>query len=268
LRLIPQQSSWGRLIVDESCVRKILTRFEVFPPFVDVLRTFGQKTGFEDDSSGAFHFRNDSRASVYETTYLVKHVEEHGRLESQEPWSIRQMGVYHKSGGSSGDVFIIINPSLPFRRRLKYARENGSRPCSRALHAMILSCTMENWRWYITDLEKRYLQMKDKAQLTRMDEKGEMDGLLSNIQFEDTQEIQVLQDKCQQLGHVFDMDRTVLQDMYGRIQTLPVINDALDETESDFISALIAEANIQMGRVNSLLKRLDGTVALVFEHSR
>jgi hypothetical protein len=109
---------------------------------------------------------------------------------------------------------------------------------------------------------------KDKAQLTRMDEKGEMDGLLSNIQFEDTQEIQVLQDKCQQLGHVFDMDRTVLQDMYGRIQTLPVINDALDETESDFISALIAEANIQMGRVNSLLKRLDGTVALVFEHSR
>lgn len=109
---------------------------------------------------------------------------------------------------------------------------------------------------------------KDKAQLTRMDEKGEMDDSLSNIQFEDTQEIQVLQDKCQQLGHVFDMDRAILQNMHCRIQKLLAINDTLEEAELDLISALIAEADIQMGRVNSLLKRLDGTVALVFEHSR
>ena len=101
-----------------------------------------------------------------------------------------------------------------------------------------------------------------------MDEKGEIDDSLSNIQFEDTQEIQVLQDKCQQLSHVFDMDRAILQNMHRRIQTLPAINDTLEEAELDLISALIAEADIQMGRVNSLLKRLDGTVALVFEHSR
>ena len=111
----------------------------------------------------AFVKQTDRRV---ETTYLVKHVEEHGRLESKEPWSIRQMGVYHKSDGSSGDVFVIINPSLPFRRRLKYVRENGSRPSIRALHAMILSCAMENWRLYISDLEKRYLQMV--TELTRL----------------------------------------------------------------------------------------------------
>jgi hypothetical protein len=70
MRLIPQQSSWGHLVVDESSLRKILTCFDVFPPFIDIIRTFGQKTGFEDDSSGGFHFRNDRKVSVYGITLL------------------------------------------------------------------------------------------------------------------------------------------------------------------------------------------------------
>jgi hypothetical protein len=63
--LIPQQSSWGHLVVDESSVRKILTCFNVFPPFVDIIRTFGEKTGFEGESCGGFHFRNDRKAEVF-----------------------------------------------------------------------------------------------------------------------------------------------------------------------------------------------------------
>lgn len=65
IRLIPQKSSWGPLVIDESSFRKVLTRFGVFPPFVDIARTFGRKTGFEDDSAGGFHFRNDRKTSVF-----------------------------------------------------------------------------------------------------------------------------------------------------------------------------------------------------------
>lgn len=97
-----------------------------------------------------------------ETAYVVKQVEENGREEG-DPWSIRQMGIYHKSDSSCGDVFIILNPSFSLKQRLKHLREFGSRPSSKALHTMILSCAMENWRFYITDLEGRYLRMVNYA---------------------------------------------------------------------------------------------------------
>ena len=63
--LIPQQSSWGRLVIDESSIRKILTSFNVFPPFIDVVRAFGEKTGFEDDSYGGLRFRTDYQNNVH-----------------------------------------------------------------------------------------------------------------------------------------------------------------------------------------------------------
>ena len=104
---------------------------------------------------------------------------------------------------------------------------------------------------------------KDKAQLTRVDEKGGNDIVMTDIQFEDTQEIQVLQDKCQQLAHLFGMDRTILRDMQTRLLTTTPIDERRGRAEADFMSAMVAEANTQMSRVNNLLKRLDGTIALV-----
>lgn len=98
-----------------------------------------------------------------------------------------------------------------------------------------------------------------------MDEKGEREMSMADVRFEDTQEIQVVQDKCQQLAHVFNMNRTILQDMETRFATIPPINGTQDVAELDFVQSLILESNIQMNRVNSMLKRLDGTIALVCE---
>lgn len=106
-------------------------------------------------------------------------------------------------------------------------------------------------------------QQKDKAQLTRMDEKGERDRSMADVRFEDTQEIQVIQDKCQQLAHVFDVNRTVLKNMELRFATIPPANGTQEVDESDFVNSLILESTIQMSRVDSMLKRLDGTIALV-----
>ena len=69
------------------------------------------------------------------------------------------MGVYHKKGGPSGDIFIVINASFPFRQRLKAVKHAQRTPSPGEIHLMIQSCTMEKWRWYISDLEKKYLDM-------------------------------------------------------------------------------------------------------------
>lgn len=91
--------------------------------------------------------------------YLLKHVEEHGRAEVSEKWSIRQMGVYHRSARSSGETFIILNPSASLQHRLKSISERPIIPSPWELQATILSCTMENWRRYVSDIESRCLHM-------------------------------------------------------------------------------------------------------------
>jgi Mg2+ and Co2+ transporter CorA len=96
-----------------------------------------------------------------------------------------------------------------------------------------------------------------------MDERRETSVSMAEVRFEDTQEIQVLQDKCQQLAHVLDMDRAILENMQSRFSLLPSINDIEEKAEVDSILSLIVEANIQMSRVNSTLQRLNGTIALI-----
>ncbi|KAF2234856.1 hypothetical protein EV356DRAFT_532406 [Viridothelium virens] len=260
--LIPQQSSWGQLVIDEDSMRKLLTYFNVFPPFLDVIRAFGQRTSYEDESYGGLHFRSGKSTAGLEIAYLIKHVERHGKLQSEEPWSIRQMGVYHKYGGPSGDVFIIINPSIPLQRRLADLKKCDGTDLPQKIHMAILSCMMENWRWYISDLEKRYVHMKERAQLARVNGIRWKALPMAEIRFEDIQAIQFLQDKFQELAHVFDMDRRILRDLQNRLGMLTA-GEHRKGDDSDLLRALLADSNIQMSRINSMLKRLDATIALV-----
>lgn len=94
-----------------------------------------------------------------EMTYLVKHVEEHGREEISEKWSIRQTGVYHRSCKVYGETFLVLNPSRSLQTRIKEFVTAKKNPAAQDVHAAILSASMENWRWYTSDLEHRYLYM-------------------------------------------------------------------------------------------------------------
>lgn len=58
--------------MDEGSIRKILTNLNAFPRFLDVLRSFGQRTGFEDDSAGGIYLRSDERKFTHGMISLVK----------------------------------------------------------------------------------------------------------------------------------------------------------------------------------------------------
>lgn len=53
--LILQQYSWGSLMISEEAIRKLCTRFNVFPPFIDILCNFGQRSAGTSDSTGSYH---------------------------------------------------------------------------------------------------------------------------------------------------------------------------------------------------------------------
>lgn len=53
--LILQQYAWGSLMISEEAIRKLCTRFNVFPPFLDTLCKFGQRDTGTSDSTGSYH---------------------------------------------------------------------------------------------------------------------------------------------------------------------------------------------------------------------
>lgn len=124
---------------------------------------------------------------------------------------------------------------------------------------MALSAAMDNWRWYISDLEKRYTKAKTNTQLSSINtqQPGECHA---NITFEDTQDIQVLQDKLSQSLHHLTTNHSIIEQIRNKRNGLVARSEQPDQT---FIETLMIEASMEMNRVTSILKRAKGTQALV-----
>lgn len=102
---------------------------------------------------------------------------------------------------------------------------------------------------------------KSKAQLTKIGQNGDAESPSAAIRIEDTQEIQVLQDKCQQLAHVLEMDFEVIERLQYHFASLSATDRSVES-----LGASLSEGKVQLKRVDRLLQRLDGTIALVFEN--
>jgi hypothetical protein len=75
------------------------------------------------------------------------------------------------------------------------------------------------------------------------------------------QDIQLIQDKCQQVAHALGNNTTVVRSILSHCANEPVSES--EKTELNFIYNLGVDANFQLSRVHSILSRLDGTFALV-----
>ena len=149
-----------------------------------MLQCFGQKEGYEGETYSHYacqktqsHMRRSILVTVQyhegiclfikqlilqitiEISYLIKHVELHGRGEERNPWSVRQMGVYYRDDNKHGNTFVVLNPSRAFQRRLKAVRQTLPIPSAHDIHILILSSATSSWRWCITDMEKNYESM-------------------------------------------------------------------------------------------------------------
>jgi len=81
---------------------------------------------------------------------------------------------------------------------------------------------------------------------------------VNSLRIEDAQEIQVLQDKCQQLAHVLDLNCELIRELRRHLERI----SAPDSCAESLVS-LLSESTVHAKRADRLLKRLDGTIALV-----
>jgi hypothetical protein len=94
-------------------------------------------------------------------------------------------------------------------------------------------------------------------------ESGERISEWTDIHFDDTQDIQVLQDQFLQTHHHLTTNRMILQEL---IQISLFSAGAQTHSENfsgRSIHGLIREAEVQTLRVASILQRVDATLALV-----
>lgn len=100
--------------------------------------------------------------------------------------------------------------------------------------------------------------------MTHVDEKGILDTMLgADIHFEDTQDIQVLQDKCLHASHLLDSDQVVMQNMQCILKksTMQAVHPPSEG--QNLLRNLSMEVNLEKKRIENVIQRLNATVALV-----
>lgn len=110
-------------------------------------------------------FKSDMLNLVEEITYNFYHVEQHGRSNLRDPWSIRQTAVYQKfSFKNENSTWIIVQLAKPIRNNIEKVIAGDGPPSSTTrghwllpivIHTMIMTMSQRNWKTYIQYLAKR-----------------------------------------------------------------------------------------------------------------
>ncbi|KAF2191181.1 hypothetical protein K469DRAFT_746598 [Zopfia rhizophila CBS 207.26] len=248
--LIPQRFSWDQLLISEKALRRLLHHFKVFPVFLDVLCAFGRQTSSTSDSLGGYHSQTNG----------TKSVEEHGREESQEPWSIRQMCIYHQQDKSfDNNNFIIINLTKSFQHRLKDARAHTTNPPTwREIHTLAVSYSTWHWRWYLGFWESKLSQLISKAHLSQVETSREKKHKpVLTIQYSDVQDVQVIYDRMNMVKFILGSNVRICNKLR---------NDFGNESLMEIVSTtdlFREELEMQLIRADNLLERTKSGSALM-----
>ena len=126
--------------------------------------------------------------AILDMSYLLRYAEQDF---SEDPWRIRQTGVYHRNSMDSGagsDLWIFLHPKKNSRFReclkiLENPQESSEKwPQSRRdLDFLLLSSYFGNWRWYLGDLSAKYEAIVSRDINQRSNPVGELNLYLIGV---------------------------------------------------------------------------------------
>ncbi|KAI0968146.1 hypothetical protein F4678DRAFT_443418 [Xylaria arbuscula] len=208
--IISQPHSWDRLLITRDTWDKLVAIYNIFPYFSETVLSFGLRTKNDGSTWNNFHSRTSLGLSGnLETCYTVRLFEKNHRVgEMNDPWSLRQIGVYHRLHALTGtSVWVLIKPSPELKNRLPerleaFSCNNSLRSIRHALvHITILTFSLHDWRDYIATQRSRIEQFEGKSFFSEADTINQNDYRLS---FEDRQRLQRLRQKLIKARSVLD----------------------------------------------------------------
>ncbi|KAI9788754.1 MAG: hypothetical protein M1816_006611 [Peltula sp. TS41687] len=301
---IRQSYTWSRLLISEEIFRRLFTRLKVHPDFLDVVHIFGEKVGPVEESFSAFFAQLSPQPSIttaigenvhscsYEIGFNIKYVAEHGRSYPNDPYSIRETGVYQKYCSDTQTCnWIFIQPSDEFRDRLERAlvSANDAAPMNQfQIHVLVLLSVSENWRDYINYLEGTFSKLVSTVlhgalqpvKGSSIDAYKVDRGFFTNIKgpamegdieadFSDIRRLQILTDKLRRLVHILQLNTNLgvqLKSSMQRVKTASPVTLAAAFEDFDLkIDLYLFQHQTHSARLQSLIARGQGISSLTFE---
>jgi hypothetical protein len=183
--VIRQEFSWGCLQITYETFQKIIVRHDIYSPFMDTVRAFGIKTHDDEKVNDCCHGRIYDKSmtgregssfgnviwlqwkleladmhNVTELCYNIRHFERNNRARG-DPWSLRQIGIYHNYDAEhQSSVWIILQPSVHIETHLINALQEIQRlgipsEAQQYLHVFFFTSVEMNWKEYMESLRER-----------------------------------------------------------------------------------------------------------------
>ncbi|KAH7094942.1 hypothetical protein FB567DRAFT_574833 [Paraphoma chrysanthemicola] len=274
---INQAYSWGPLLITDEVFKKLATALKLHPGFLDVVHTFGERVAPVEESSASLFTRMQPNnlefpaQYSYEIAYNFKYVARHGRSTPQDPFSIRQVGVYHQfeeNSFTSNWVFLQAPDNLQARLASDYEGCEVSELVTQSYHhAAVFQCLSEDWREYVNHLEDALSTLMDRglfSNITPVAGEGRI-----NADFGDIRLLQVMTDKLKRLFHILQLNVSLCQRLQAFLSHIYSLSNRDAATGSHSQDTLfdncIFHLETQRARVKSMISRADGIGSMI-EH--
>ncbi|OCL07709.1 hypothetical protein AOQ84DRAFT_440040 [Glonium stellatum] len=276
--LLHQRTSYSRLQITQSLFETLLTSCHVFPRFKEFVLGFGIRYNEQENGPPRFKFsplvsRRNNDFHGFECAYVLRYVEFTNRGGGKEPWSPRQMAVYHRYkplARTSCSTWILIGVSERAKMRLdRYSRSipdiQNANPFE--IHLIFVDTTLASWAPYIVDLTINVQRLADKALLAMIED----DKDFKFLDYDQEQELKQVEDRVVDvtvsLNSTLDTLTTLL-DMYGHFskQTRECLEKSAVYDWDAITFALrekMQEVNYMKQNVDALSSKLQSTKGLI-----
>jgi len=164
---ICQLNSWAPLQASKDMIRSLVQHYGIYPTFLEIPLSFSYRSTDEEQGfSVPWTLVEDE--SKFEIFYTFRYPQFKGN--QNEPWVLRQTGVYHRYDiHSKSSLWILINPipDSAAEQRVTKCLYNHQDKISRNplwLHSIIHASYFGNWRQYLAAYERLLLPIVgDKA---------------------------------------------------------------------------------------------------------
>lgn len=298
--LILQQYSWGSLMISEEAIRKLCTRFNVFPPFLDTLCRFGQRNTVASDSIGSYHGLLTEDQNFFGEQEICSKLE-YKLMESQNlltfsdtcksmvgmslvilgpcdrwafitkrqyiPLKIYSLYLTLPNSFRADSVNVQQVPSLfcqlPMTFRSYFCHQRQI--LGRNILVIWNSNSTRSWDARVQYLLRRLTrEQKTKANLAAGSQShGSSEKANSEIQISDAQDIEVLREKLYQLNHVLGMNCQVFQGLKNSLSVPGARRISGTRCSNQFILSVLSDTRSERQRVHNTLQKLRGTSELV-----
>ncbi|EPS37252.1 hypothetical protein H072_9064 [Dactylellina haptotyla CBS 200.50] len=263
LFVIPQEHSWSRLKITEAAFGSLVGFIDVFPQFLDLVSAFGTKTSEDERLVHGWRSCSEQQTCLqkqHELCYNIQYVEKHGR-KLQDPWSVRQVGVYHQlCENVEQSRWLLLGPMQSLLSSLKNTIASEANSCYLTIHAALLLSTSTGWPEYIEYLKTELQKHDDKACYSAI-KQGKSQGF--TVSYLDLQNLHILQAKFNRAKAAIENSVDIAEGCLKHALASEHSASPVPAESTNLINVYIVEMRGYKASLERLNRQLDSTLDLL-----